>query len=573
MLKTFYGFLARKKGLFLVVLSFVVVGAILQGITPYFYKLFIDALPNNNYSELFNILLLYLAVQIIGMLINMLSYQLGDIVLIDSASNARKTIFSYIQDLDFAFHTSKSTGSLISAIKRGDGSFFSLYHILHFRILNVFVHFLVMLYFFNSLDPRITLITLVAMGLILLSARLVVRYNINTRRKFVDSEDDVSAVIVDNMINYETVKIFAKEIWERKRLDKVFRPWKKYLWRYGMSFRFFDVTVGTLIIFAGFFTFLFGINLTTNGEITTGEFVLIAGFISSFYPRIYDLVFALRDIAKNYADIIRYFGMLDNKVAVLDPKKPIQKESVKGEIEFKKVNHSYVDGQKNALRNVNLKIRQGQSVALVGRSGSGKTTIIKALMRFFDIEKGRITIDGTDISRFAKSNLRSFMGIVPQEPILFNNTIGYNIKYGNPNATQKELVAASKQAHIHELIKSMPKGYKTQVGERGIKLSGGQKQRVAIARMILSDPDIILFDEATSHLDSESEALIQDAFWKASKNKTTIIIAHRLSTVLRADKIVVMDKGKIIETGTHGELVNNSKSLYKHLWNLQTKEK
>jgi ATP-binding cassette subfamily B protein len=165
------------------------------------------------------------------------------------------------------------------------------------------------------------------------------------------------------------------------------------------------------------------------------------------------------------------------------------------------------------------------------------------------------------------------MGVVPQEPILFNNTISYNIKYGNPNTSKRELVAASKMAHIHEFIESMPDGYSTNVGERGIKLSGGQKQRVAIARMILSNPDIIIFDEATSHLDSESEKLIQDAFWKASKNKTTLIIAHRLSTIMKADKIIVMNKGKIEEIGTHGELINKKESLYKHLWNLQTKAK
>jgi ABC-type multidrug transport system fused ATPase/permease subunit len=285
----------------------------------------------------------------------------------------------------------------------------------------------------------------------------------------------------------------------------------------------------------------------------------------------FELVFAMRDIAKNFADIERYFGLLSETIQVKDPEKPLSLTKVKGEIVFNNVYFSYKGGQKNALKGVSLAIRQGQAVALVGRSGSGKTTMVKALMRFYDLDSGKIAIDDIDISRVSKQELRSHMGVVPQEPILFNNTIGYNIKYGKPEATKAELVGASKMANIHDFIMTMPNKYNTNVGERGIRLSGGQKQRVAIARMILANPDIIIFDEATSHLDSESEKLIQDAFWKASKNKTTVIIAHRLSTIMKADKIVVLSKGKIKEVGTHGELLNKDGSLYKYLWNLQTR--
>jgi len=220
---------------------------------------------------------------------------------------------------------------------------------------------------------------------------------------------------------------------------------------------------------------------------------------------------------------------------------------------------------------MNLNIKKGESVALVGRSGAGKTTVIKLLMRFYDPYKGKILIDGININKFTKSQLRNFMGIVPQEPILFNNTISYNIGYPNNNSSFKEIEAASKLAHIDSFIKSLPNGYNTLVGERGVKLSGGQKQRLAIARMIVSNPDIIIFDEATSQLDSESEKYIQDSFWKVSEGKTTIIIAHRLSTAMRADRIIVLDQGKIVEEGSHTTLLNKKDSLYKKFWNLQTK--
>lgn len=570
-LKVYYRFLGRRKSFFGLFMLAVLLAAFLQSITPYFYKLFVDELPSLNSNVLISILLVYISIRFGALLISMLSYTLGDLLVIDAAARVRTEVVKKVQDLDFAFHTSKSTGSLISAVKRGDGSYFNLFHTIHFRILDVIVQFIVMFAFLSRLHPSIGLSILISVIAVLSTFKFTIRNNINKRTIFNNSDDDVSSVIVDNFVNFETVKLFAKEHWERQRLAREFEKWKKNLWDYGMSFRWIDISVGGVMTLGIFATLYLSIRLTLSGEMTVGDFVLVTGFTASFYPQMFELVFALRDIAKNFADIERYFALLEEKVIVKDPKQAVHLTKVAGEIEFKNVYFSYKGGQKNALRGINLSVRQGQSIALVGRSGSGKTTMTKALMRFYDIDKGEIMIDGINIKKLTKENLRSHMGVVPQEPILFNNTIGYNIKYGKPNASDQEMIAASKLANIHDFIESMPEGYETNVGERGIKLSGGQKQRVAIARMVLADPDIIIFDEATSHLDSESEKLIQDAFWKASKNKTTIIIAHRLSTIMKADKIVVMNKGKIEEIGTHGELLRRNKSLYKHLWNLQTK--
>jgi ABC-type multidrug transport system fused ATPase/permease subunit len=385
----------------------------------------------------------------------------------------------------------------------------------------------------------------------------------------VDEEDRISGIIVDNIINFETVKIFSKEAWEQKRLKNAFKVWMKKLWGYSHSFRVLDISVGTIVNLSIYLILLFTLNRSVGGNFSVGDFVLVLGFVNNFFPRLFDLVWGFRDIAKHYADIEKYFGILDYDVKVKDPKNPVELTRIKGEIVYDNVGFSYEGGTKDAVKDIDLTIRQGQSIALVGRSGSGKTTLVKLLMRFFDLEEGKITIDEVDIKNMKKADLRSFIGLVPQEPVLFNNTVGYNIGYGKGRASKKEIRAAAKIANLDGFIETLPKKYKTHVGERGIKLSGGQKQRLAIARMVLSDPDIVIFDEATSQLDSENEALIQDAFWRAVKDKTTIIIAHRLSTAMRADKIVVMEKGKIVEKGSHKELVSNKDGLYKYFWDLQ----
>ena len=311
---------------------------------------------------------------------------------------------------------------------------------------------------------------------------------------------------------------------------------------------------------------------TLAGIYSTGDFILVIGFTSAFYSRFFDFVRRMRSIIKNQADLKKYFGILENETLVKDPTNPVRLKEVEGEIEFIDVTFSYPDGKKGALKNFGLKIRAGQSVALVGESGAGKTTVAKLLMRFYDTSGGRITIDGVDLKDMEKSYLRSLIGVVPQDPILFNNTIGFNIGYGVDDAKQNQIEAAAKMANLDKFIQGLPKKYDTEVGERGVKLSGGQKQRLAIARVMLANPKIIIFDEATSQLDSETEAKIQEAFWKAAQNKTTIIIAHRLSTVMRADKIVVIEKGTVIEEGNHKILTQNPESVYARYWNLQSQK-
>jgi len=566
----FYSFLFRYKKAFLFFALALVISVILANLTPYIYKLLIDATSSQQYELLFKIILLFIAIKIAANLFSALTYYLGDKVLLPAARDARILIFKKIQDLDFAFHVDKSTGALISAFKRGDSSFFSLFHELNIHISQIIISLFVVLFFFIKITPAIAfLMLLIFLGNALISWRLI-KFNIEKRQAFNEAEDKISGIITDSLINYETVKFFAQEKREQKRLTEEFKDWLSRLWGYANSFRLMDITIGTLSNLGILLILWIVVRKLIMGEIGAGDLIMVVTFATNYYHRFFDLLYRLRDVAKDYVDIQRYFSILDNEILIKDPEKPVKIRNIKGEIEFEGVNFSYPDNKEDILKNINLHIKANESVAFAGRSGVGKTTIIRLLLRFYDVAGGKILIDGIDIRNFTKSQLRSFMAVVPQEPLLFNNTVGFNIAYGNPQSKKKDIIKAAKMANLHGFIESLPLKYETQVGERGIKLSGGQKQRLAIARAILTNPRIIIFDEATSNLDSESEILIQDALWKITKNRTVLIIAHRFSTIRKADKIVVLDKGKIAQTGSHNSLIKK-KGLYSHLWQLQSR--
>lgn len=569
--RRFYGFIWKHKWWFIAATAVTTIAFVLELLSPYFFKLFVEAIQRNDLNYLYRLIIIFTIVQFGALIFSNLKYLLGDIVSVDTAIDIRLKVFKHVQDLDFLFHSNKSTGSLISAFKRGDNAFWGLYERLNQRMLEIVIGFVVMGYFFLKIDFRFIVIFAVSFILTLIATKYLAGYNIKTREDFNKWEDEVSSIITDNLINYETVKLFAQEKWELSRLKETFKNWKRYLWRHFWTYRMIDMSVGSLINISVFLVLTFSLDLITKSQIGIGDFVLIAGYVNMFFPKLFDLIYGLREISTGYADIKKYLDLLDNEIEVKDPIKPVKIDHVYGEVELKNVAFTYKNRVKNAINGISLKIEKGQAIALIGRSGSGKTTLGKLLMRFYDLDSGEITIDGINIKDFAKSTLRSFIGVVPQEPILFNNTIVYNIGYGKARPKFSEIRKAAQIANIDGFIQSLPKKYQTEVGERGVKLSGGQKQRLAIARMILSDPDIVIFDEATSHLDSESEKLIQDAFWKARAGKTTIIIAHRLSTIMRADKIVVMERGKIKEIGTHESLLKQKDSLYSHFWNLQIK--
>lgn len=571
--KTYYRFLLKYRKRFVIFLVVLVVAAVLDNLNPYFYKLFVDTAQEKKFEQIFWVLALFMAIRISANLFDTLTFYLGDKVLFRAAVDARVKIFRWVQDLDFAFHVNKNTGSLISAFKRGDGAFYEMFINLHQNILWTLIGLLVTVFFFVQVTPVIALIILVVFAVNSFAGWQLIKLNIKRRAIFNSAEDRVSGIITDNLLNYETVKFFAQEEKEEERLKDEFKDWSKKLWSYANTYRMIDIVIGTTSNLGVLAVLWVAISKAAAGEIGVGDLVMVFGFMISFFDRFFRLLFNVRSIAKHYVDIQRYFAILDNEVLIKDPARPIEISEVKGKINFRNVSFNYPDSKEKVLEKINLSVPAGKSVAFVGRSGAGKTTIVKLLLRFYDVTKGKITLDGVDIKKMAKSKLRSFIGIVPQEPILFNNTIGYNIAYGNDQATEAEIIEAARMANLHDFIDSLPQGYKTEVGERGIKLSGGQKQRLAIARMILADPKIIIFDEATSNLDSESERLIQDALEKISQDRTVFIVAHRFSTVRKADKIVVMDEGEVVETGSHTSLVKRKNGLYAYLWRLQTSQR
>ena len=567
-LKTLYSFHWQYKGWLILANVLTLSTAILTTIYPYFFQFFIDTATAGDFGTLGILAVAFIIYTLLNNLMTPITHYVGDKFLINSSRDARIQIFHKVQDLDMVYHTEKSTGSLISIFKRGDGAFWSLSGRIN-DIFDLIIQFMVMLGSFWIVGFKYAFIIAVLAFIYVIGMKRLIQLNIRTRKEFNEEEDTISAQITDNFLNFETVKLFAKELREQRNLSSSFKAWTRKMWNFAFSFRYIEL-FNTFIIVVGHAIIIYyliqDLRFTT---ISLGQFVLVLGFTGRFFIQMRRMMFRFRNLMQNFTDLEKYFGLLDEPLSVLDPAEPRKIKQPQGRIEFNNVTFSYDDHQ-NVLRNINLTIQPGESVALVGRSGSGKTTFMKLLLRFYDPQKGTIKIDEINIRDLKKTGLRQMLGVVPQEPILFNNTIGHNIGYGDNKPTQAKIKHAAKLAYLDQFIESLPKQYKTIVGERGIKLSGGQKQRLAIARVLMVDPAIIIFDEATSHLDSEAEQLIQDAFWQLAEDKTTIIIAHRLSTIMRADRIIVMDKGKVVEQGTHAELIKNQKGIYHKLWGLQT---
>ncbi len=482
-------------------------------------------------------------------------------------SDLQQSSFDYLLGHSYKFYSDNFTGSLVRKVGRISRSFERLADELQFSFIPVIVIITSSVIGLSFRFPFIALIFFIWFALFILGNYWAAlwKMKIDIKRVAVDSE--ATGLLADALTNNLNIKLFNGVRQEQERYSTIQTKWKKLQmkgWNRG------EVVFAVQHFFMLFFNFgliIWGLHLWSQGVLTVGDLVLIDGYLAAVSSRLWQIGRSFRNVFEGVADAGEMVEILELPYEVQDKPKA-KKLSVKlGHIEFNKVSF-YFQSTRAVLKDFNLDIKPHEKIALVGASGAGKTTITKLLFRFHDIAGGQILIDGQNIADVTQDSLRGNIALVPQEPILFHRTLMDNIRYGRKDATDAEVISAAKKARCHDFIKQTSEGYQTYVGERGIKLSGGERQRVAIARAILKDAPILVLDEATSSLDSESEQLIQAALAELMKDKTTIVIAHRLSTIMMMDRIIVMEGGTVVDTGTHQQLLSK-KGIYKKLWNIQ----
>jgi len=502
--------------------------------------------------------------------------ELRDVVFAKVAQNSIRRItikvFRHLHQLSLRFHLERQTGGMSRDLERGAAG---IRFLLNFMIFNIIPTLLeiamvasILLVKYEAKFTLAILATLVAYigyTLVITEWRMVFRRNMNE----MDSKANTTAI--DSLLNYETVKYFNNENYEANRYDENMERWESAAIRNQTSLSVLNGGQSVIIAVGVTALMIMASQGVVSGKMTIGDLVLVNAFLLQLYQPLHFLGFVYREIRHSLADMEKMFDVLAQPPEVED--KPDAKgiEVKNGVIRFEHVDFGY-DPKRQILFDMDFEVPAGNKVAVVGHSGAGKSTISRLLFRFYDVNDGRILIDGQDIRDVTQASLRANIGIVPQDTVLFNDTIGYNIAYGKPDATTEEVIQAARSAHIHDFVESLPDKYETVVGERGLKLSGGEKQRVAIARTILKNPPILVFDEATSALDSKTEKSIQQELETIARNRTTLVIAHRLSTVMDADEILVLDGGRIIERGAHHQLLARN-GVYAKMWELQLQEK
>ncbi|WP_047249621.1 ABCB family ABC transporter ATP-binding protein/permease [Chromobacterium subtsugae] len=479
-----------------------------------------------------------------------------------------RNVFRHLFRLSLRFHLERHTGGMSRDIERGTKGIGFLLNFTVFNILPTLLEIgMVTAILFHRYAWEFAAVTLGTIGLYIAFTLLVTEWRTVYRRTMNDLDSKANSKAIDALLNYETVKYFNNEEYESKRYDRNLEAWEASAIKNQVSLSLLNAGQAAIIAIGVTLVMVLAARDVVAHRMTVGDVVLVATFITQLYAPLNFLGFVYREIKHSLADIERMFKLLDVNLEVADAPGAKTLDTRSAAIRFERVGFAY-ESKRQILHDVDFAIPAGQTLAVVGASGAGKSTLSRILFRFYDVNAGAVRINGADIRELSQDSLRAHIGIVPQDTVLFNDTIYYNIAYGKAGASREEVIEAARSAHIHDFVASLPDGYDTLVGERGLKLSGGEKQRVAIARTILKNPPILIFDEATSALDSRTEKAIQHELAEISANRTTLIIAHRLSTVVDADRILVLDAGRVVEQGSHRELLALG-GRYAEMWQLQ----
>jgi ABC-type transport system involved in Fe-S cluster assembly fused permease/ATPase subunit len=501
--------------------------------------------------------------------------ELRDLVFVRVTQRAIRRIalgvFRHLHALSLRFHLERQTGGVSRDIERGTRGISTLLSYMLFSIIPVVLEFtLVAIVLFAKFDWRFAAVTFAAVAIYIAFTFGITEWRMDIRRRANELDSRANTRAIDSLLNYETVKYFNNEEYEARRYDENLRQYENAAVKTEASLGALNIGQSFIIAIAVTILMVLAAEGVVGGSLTLGDLVLINGLLIQLYIPLNFLGMVYREIKQALADTDRMFRLLEQNREIEDRPNAVTLPPGPASIRFEHVDFSY-DPKRNILHDVSFEVPAGKKVAVVGASGAGKSTLARLLYRFYDVSAGSLSINGVDIRDLKQTSLRGAIGIVPQDTVLFNDTVHYNIQYGRPDAAPEEVIAAAKAAHIHDFISSLPDGYEARVGERGLKLSGGEKQRVAIARAILKDPEILIFDEATSALDSKSEKAIQAELDRIARGHTTLVVAHRLSTIMDADEILVMDHGRIVERGTHRDLLAR-RGAYAQMWALQQQE-